>query len=141
MRLMQLIYASQPFGFDELMLTDILLVARRLNKRDGITGSLICREDMYLQMLEGARSEVTAAYARIIRDKRHTDVVSLWAGDAEERLFPTWEMRDDPARSWMWTRDEVSAGILREVSAEDVRSVFIRLAGEPYTQPRYDLNM
>ena len=68
MRLMQLVYASRPFGFDELTLTEILLVARRLNKRDDITGSLICREDLYLQMLEGPRAAMTAAYARISRD-------------------------------------------------------------------------
>ena len=141
MRLMQLVYASRPFGFDELTLTEILLVARRLNKRDDITGSLVCREDLYLQMLEGPRAAVTAAYERISRDSRHTEVVVLWAGDAVERLFPHWEMRDDPAQSWMWTREEVGVGAVKEASAQEVRDVFVRLASEPYVQPRYDLSV
>jgi hypothetical protein len=139
MRITQLIYTSRPFGFDELTLTEILLVARRLNKRDGITGSLICREDMYLQLLEGSRAAVTATYTRIQRDARHTEVVGLWSGDAEARLFPTWEMRDDPARSWMWTPAEVSAGAILEAPMEAVRNVFVRLAGEPQAQPRYSI--
>jgi hypothetical protein len=40
MRLTQLIYTSRPFGFDDLALMNILLVSRRNNERDGITGSL-----------------------------------------------------------------------------------------------------
>jgi hypothetical protein len=37
---MQLIYASRPFGYDELTLVGILASARRNNERDGITGAL-----------------------------------------------------------------------------------------------------
>ena len=51
--LIQIIYMSQPFGYDEAMLAGILLDARRCNKRDGITGALVCRHDIYLQLLEG----------------------------------------------------------------------------------------
>lgn len=46
--LMHLIYASKPFGYDDLALTNILSVARANNARDDITGSLICREDIFL---------------------------------------------------------------------------------------------
>jgi hypothetical protein len=84
---------------------------------------------------------MTATYARILRDGRHTDVVGLWAGDADERLFPAWDMRDDPAQSWMWTREQVSAGAVSEASAQEVREVFVKLASQPYTQPRYDLSI
>ncbi len=128
MRLMQLIYTSRPFGFDDLALMNILLVSRENNQRDGITGSLICREDIYLQMLEGPRAAVTAAYARILRDNRHAEVVGLWSGDAEERLFPAWSMRHDPVQSWMWTPAQVRAGAVTEASADEIRSVFVRLA-------------
>ena len=60
MSLIQLIYPSTPFGFDNPTLNNILSVARRNNARDGISGALICRADLYLQMLEGPRSAVTA---------------------------------------------------------------------------------
>lgn len=88
MKTMQLIYSSQPFGFDELVLGGILTIARKNNERDGITGALICREDLYLQLLEGGESEVIQAFNRILRNDRHAHVVKRWSGDVEDRLFP-----------------------------------------------------
>lgn len=130
MSLMQLIYASTPFGFDDPTLNQILSAARRNNLRDGITGSLICRADLYLQMLEGPRSAVTATFNRIMADDRHLDVVLIGCGDAKTRLFPDWHMRDDPAQSWMWTQDQISDGAIDTASEEDVRAVFTRLVRE-----------
>ncbi|MGQ0673712.1 MAG: BLUF domain-containing protein [Hyphomicrobium sp.] len=130
MPLMQLIYASRPFGFDDLALAGILSTARRNNERDAITGSLICREDLYLQLLEGGRDVVNAAFDKIARDDRHMEVVKLVAADVETRFFPQWAMRHDPARSWMWSRDEVEAGAIGRATPDEVRSVFERLARE-----------
>jgi len=48
MDIFQAIYSSQPLGFDSAILSGILLDARRCNTRDGITGALICRADIYL---------------------------------------------------------------------------------------------
>jgi hypothetical protein len=131
MSLMQLFYASTPFGFSNPVLNSILSVARRNNARDQITGALICRADLYLQMLEGPRSAVTATFQRILGDDRHLDVVLIGSGDIDTRLFPEWHMRDDPARSWMWTQDQVNQGALDAASADDVRDVFARLIREP----------
>lgn len=107
MRDIQLVYISKPFAYDDLVLRNILLVARAANKRDGITGALISREDMFIQMLEGPLDRVTATYGRILRDDRHVDIVELWSGDAKKRMFAGWEMLHDPARSWIWTPEEV----------------------------------
>jgi Sensors of blue-light using FAD len=131
MSLMQLFYASTPFGFDNPVLNQILSVSRRNNARDDITGALICRADLYLQMLEGPRAAVTAAFQRILADDRHLDVILIGSGDITWRLFPRWHMKDDPARSWMWTQDEVAHGALDAASADDVRAVFERLSREP----------
>ena len=92
MREMQLIYSSRPFGYDELTLVGILASARRNNERDGITGALICRDDLFVQLLEGRRDVVTAAFSRILHDDHHVDVVNLWSGDIDTRLFPGWSM-------------------------------------------------
>ena len=127
MSLLQLIYASTPFGFDNPTLNQILSVARRNNLRDGITGSLICRADLYLQMLEGPRSSVTATFNRILNDDQHLDVVLIGCGDAKTRLFPDWHMRDDPAQSWMWTQEQIAGGAIEASSEDDVRAVFTRL--------------
>jgi hypothetical protein len=128
---MQLIYSSRPFGYDDLALSGILAIARKNNERDGITGALICREDLYLQLLEGGADEVTQAFARIVRDSRHTEVNKHWSGDVDDRLFPDWAMRHDPARSWMWTADEVRGGAVEKASTAEVRDVFTRLSKEP----------
>ena len=129
--MIQLIYASRPFDFDEGTLVAILTVARSLNARDGITGALICRADLYLQLLEGPQETVDAAYQRIIRDRRHLDVRLLSRRDVAERLFPAWAMRNDPARSWMWTREEVSAGAVDRATGPEAVAIFERLAREP----------
>lgn len=131
MSLTQLIYASTPFGFDNTTLNKILSVARRRNAQDQITGALICRADLYLQMLEGPRNAVTATFHRIMSDDRHLNVALIGCIDIKTRLFPEWSMRDDPARSWMWTQDQIADGALDAASGEDVRAVFQRLINEP----------
>lgn len=131
MPLTQLIYVSRPFGYDDLDLLTILNSARRNNTRDGITGALICREDLYMQLLEGEEALVQEAYKRILTDSRHTDVRLLFSGDAGEWLFPEWAMRHDPAHSWMWSREDVSAGAAERATAEEARAIFARLAKLP----------
>jgi hypothetical protein len=131
MRDRQLIYSSKPFGYDDLTLASILMQARENNARNGITGCLICREDLFLQLLEGPRDLVMSTFARILRDERHVDVVSLLSSEIDKRLFPDWSMRHDPARSWMWTPEEVARGIIGSASAQEVRGIFERLAREP----------
>jgi hypothetical protein len=128
MALAHLIYASQPFGFDEAMLNGILSDARRCNARDDITGALVCRADFYLQYLEGEEAAVEAAFKRIARDHRHAGVTQLLRAPITARLFPNWAMLDDPARSWMWTQAEVADGAATRASAADLVAVFARIA-------------
>ncbi len=131
MAMIRLIYASRPFGFDMAVLNSILTMARHCNARDGITGALICREDIYLQLLEGPQEMVEATYARIERDGRHLEINQLVLEPIGERLFPHWAMRDDPAKSWMWTAAEVDQGAVGRASRDDLVGVFMRLAAEP----------
>lgn len=130
MGLVRLVYASRPFGFDGQTLYGILSAARRNNARDDITGALICRGDLYLQLLEGPEAAVAAAYRRIEADDRHLEVTRLLAGPAEARLFAAWAMRDDPARSWMWTQAEVAEGAVERAGAAQILGVFDRLRAE-----------
>jgi Sensors of blue-light using FAD len=130
MSLIQLIYASTPFGFDIPTLNRILTVARHNNARDEITGALICRADLYLQMLEGPRAAVTRRFHKIMTDDRHADVVLISYRDCETRMFPDWHMLDDPARSWMWTQAEIAAGAIDAATESEVQAVFARLKRE-----------
>jgi Sensors of blue-light using FAD len=94
------------------------------------TGALICRDDLFVQFLEGPVDAIEATYRRIARDDRHIDVLPLTrrAIPEGERLFPKWAMFDDPARSWIWSRTEVASGVPARAS-EDI-SIFMRLAVE-----------
>jgi hypothetical protein len=125
---------SQPFGYDEAMLAGILLDARRCNKRDGISGALVCRHDIYLQLLEGPAPEVNAAYARIERDDRHAGMTQLLTGPIAERSFGEWEMLHDPAKSWIWSEAEIADGVLDRATPDEIRGVFSALAERLKTQ-------
>ncbi|KPF68135.1 blue light sensor protein [alpha proteobacterium AAP81b] len=128
MAMTQLIYWSQPFGFDDAMLDGILLQARRNNARDGLTGALIARADIYVQLLEGPPAAVAATYACIARDDRHLAVTKLSEIATSTRLFPAWTMRDDQAPSLVWSAADVAAGAPDNLPPAAVRAVFERLA-------------
>jgi Sensors of blue-light using FAD len=127
MTILQLIYASQPFGFDEAMLGGILVSARRNNPKYDITGCLIVRHDLYLQLLEGPEVAVDALYERITVDNRHLDVRCLVRETVDARMFPDWAMRDDPAQSWLWSPEEVGNGALTTATSSALRAVFERV--------------
>lgn len=127
MDLFRAIYASRPFGFDTAILSSILQDARRLNARDDITGALICRADVYLQLLEGPEQQVRNTLERIKRDDRHLEVTLHIAENAPERMFGGWAMLHDPAASWIWSQAEVSAGALERATPEDIMSIFTKL--------------
>jgi hypothetical protein len=124
----QLIYVSRPFGYDAAMLMNILSASRLRNQRDDITGALICRSDLFLQLLEGPVGKVEATFQRISRDDRHIEINVLVRSDISDRLFDGWAMKHDPAPSWLWSRDEVHAGVHLTASAQDVRAIFLRSA-------------
>ncbi|MEO1137942.1 MAG: BLUF domain-containing protein [Pseudomonadota bacterium] len=128
MVLNQLVYASRPFGFDDTTLAGILLDARRCNERDNITGALIVRGDLYLQLLEGPRRAVQACYSRIRRDDRHVEPRKLLDRSTATRLFPGWAMRDDPARSWVWSIEQVRDGAVERATEDEALGFFTRLA-------------
>jgi Sensors of blue-light using FAD len=124
MGLVQLVYSSRPFGFDESVLAGILLIARRNNPRAGVTGALICRADVYMQMLEGEADVVALTYARIKADDRHLEIQTRLHRPAPERLFPHWAMLDDNGDGWFWTQGELEQGALDQVSPDDILDVF-----------------
>jgi hypothetical protein len=125
-----LIYSSRPFGFDQNTLNGILVTSIDNNKKGHITGALICRSDLYLQYLEGPTETIDETFDKIKRDDRHVEVKILKEGMNSERLFPRWAMRDDPVRSWMWSREEVDKGALDTIDAEEAFSIFARHSKE-----------
>jgi hypothetical protein len=133
--LIQIIYSSRPFGYDSAMLSGVLLDARRCNMRDDITGALVCRHDIYLQLLEGPQTKVQAAFERIRRDDRHLDVKLRISEAVPARMFADWAMLHDPARSWIWSPEEIADDILDRASDADLKSVFETLATHARSGP------
>jgi hypothetical protein len=91
--LVRLMYASRANGsihHDELVA--ILKKSRINNPARGITGLLCCSDSVFLQVLEGGRTQVSALYHRIAADPRHHDVVLLSYEEIEERSFAGWSM-------------------------------------------------
>jgi hypothetical protein len=137
MTLFRAIYTSRPFGFDSAILNGILVDARRANERDGITGALICRGDIYLQWLEGPEAKVRATLARIRRDDRHVEMRMHLAEPAAERVFGDWAMLHDPAATWIWSQREVADGAAERTAPEEVTGFFLRLRDRGHaTGPR-----
>jgi hypothetical protein len=93
--LVRLLYASraaesvQP---DELHA--ILKQSKAHNPGVGVTGVLCFCFDagVFMQVLEGGRSQVSRLYNRIARDPRHHDVELLSYEDIAERNFAGWAM-------------------------------------------------
>ena len=130
MKLMQLVYCSQPFGYSLEILSAILVASRANNRKNDITGALICRSDIFLQLLEGPEQNVKNTYEAIQNDDRHINVYHLIDQPVKKRLFPAWAMKDDPIKTWMWSREDVSKGIVKGLSKAEVEEVFVKLSQE-----------
>jgi hypothetical protein len=121
------IYSSRPFGFDSNTLNNILVHAQRANPSRGITGALICREDVYLQLLEGPEDEVRKALERIRRDDRHVEFQVHVEKTVPERMFGKWAMLHDPAVTWIWSQAEVEDDAIERTTEAEVEGFFEKL--------------
>jgi hypothetical protein len=91
--LVRLLYASRavsPIRPDTL--GAIAAKAMPNNAALGVTGLLCHGEDVFLQVLEGGRAEVSTLYNRIACDPRHRDVTLLAYEEIAERDFAGWAM-------------------------------------------------
>jgi hypothetical protein len=71
---------------------DILLQSVRNNRRDGLSGFLLCDGAHFAQVLEGPRALVEACFARICGDGRHQQVRLKVHGEEGGPYFPRWSM-------------------------------------------------
>ena len=91
--LSRMLYISTAVGPITTAVTGtILRTAQAHNAASGITGVLCQGQGVYLQVLEGERSQVDALYARIVQDKRHQNVVLRQQEDITRRRYGKWAM-------------------------------------------------
>jgi hypothetical protein len=70
----------------------IVKVAQSWNTQKGISGMLCWSGEFFLQCLEGERSTVSALFAKICKDPRHTTIEILIAAPTNVRWFGQWGM-------------------------------------------------
>ena len=64
------------------------------NAANDITGALVVADEVFFQIIEGPPAKIDELFAKLERDKRHTDVICLDVSHNREiRLFPKWSMR------------------------------------------------
>jgi Sensors of blue-light using FAD len=91
--LIRLIYSSTSVGPQTGAMTHaILKTAQAWNKTHGITGVLCQLNGVFLQALEGERSAVTKLYARIYKDRRHSNVEIIHCEGIAKRRYENWSM-------------------------------------------------
>lgn len=89
----RIVYSSSAVGpVDEQTLADILAVARVRNARRDITGMLLYRDGVFLQLIEGSDVEVDLVLDFIRRDQRHRRLTLLVDERISARAFPGWSM-------------------------------------------------
>ena len=105
----QLVYISSARqSFCETDLGALLEVARRNNRRVGVTGLLLCGGRRFIQALEGAESAVQFIFDKIRADERHRAIVEISRRSVDAREFGDWDMAYEPA-------DGVAGGLEAEV--------------------------
>lgn len=93
MKIFQLIYRSfAEIGFKLEDMGQILEACTRNNPGLNITGMLLYKDGIFLQMIEGKESDVRFLYDKITRDKRHAALTIYHEAEAESRSFPNWSM-------------------------------------------------
>lgn len=98
----------------------IAAVAAQKNARSSISGLLLYTPTYFVQVLEGARAVVESTFARIAKDNRHEDVVTLSKIEVQERQFGDWGMRAvTPNR-------EINAAVIGEMSGEAARELLLK---------------
>lgn len=117
--------ALSPRGMGE-QLDFILNSARIHNARDGITGALAATPYSFVHVLEGARREVEATFARIRRDTRHCDIVLLDSVVTPQRRYADPELAfvDIGEIGLELTEFSVSAAMLIEPEHADFDLLF-----------------
>ena len=93
MTLHYIIYSSTPEKtFRKEDVETLLTAARQNNERFAITGMLVYLPELFIQLIEGPKTEIQQLYRNIELDNRHYRVTLLKEGIINQRRFPDWSM-------------------------------------------------
>lgn len=92
-QLVYISYANDYFMQDEdSNIDDIINTAIEFNKSRGVTGILLHRKGIFLQLLEGDKENVLQLYGLIASDFRHGNIKTILKQYTNERIFKEWSM-------------------------------------------------
>jgi len=93
MNILQLIYISHATQkLSEQDLNKILAEARPSNESRNITGMLLYRDGLFIQVLEGEEAVIEQLLSNIKKDTRHHDVHVVSKQIVKHREFSDWSM-------------------------------------------------
>lgn len=90
-QLVYLSYTTENFDFEK-DIDDILSHSRKNNPELDVTGMLVYRDEMFIQLIEGPEENIQKLYGKITMDMRHSNLSIIVQQDVEERVFPDWTM-------------------------------------------------
>jgi hypothetical protein len=91
--LRSIVYASEATAtMNTDALEALLMSARDLNRKNGITGVLLCSGEQFLQCFEGPEDSVQETYDRIHRSRLHKGLVVYMDSAVPVRTFDNWAM-------------------------------------------------
>jgi hypothetical protein len=93
MVLKRTIYTSKAKKqFNKRNLLDLLHDSRAYNKIDSISGVLMYRQGIFLQVIEGESEIIDDLLTRIKRDPRHSEFKIIFDSSVNSRFFSNWAM-------------------------------------------------
>jgi len=91
--LIQLVYvskATREMSAEDL--TRLLIKIRPNNQLNNISGMLLFGGGAFMQVIEGAPSDIAHLFSRIQLDSRHQSIVHILEKPIAKRQFPDWSM-------------------------------------------------
>ena len=89
-RIIYLSSATTKFTSTEII--SLLNSSRQRNELNQITGLLLYADGNFLQIIEGEKKAVLKLYSKISIDKRHKNIIKVFDGKVNSRIYPKWSM-------------------------------------------------
>lgn len=127
-----LAYSSRSLvEFDDEALLELADHAAAKNEEVDVTGYLYYRDGVFLQYIEGERSQVEGLMAKIATDPRHKLIATHVLPAIEKLVFPHWYMRflssELPMRAAATLEDELTFILDKSSPEEDVTDAILHV--------------
>ncbi len=125
MNLKSIIYIStKVHNFSKDDLEALLARCEENNRASNITGCLIYNGMNFMQLIEGDEEAIDACMARILKDDRHSGIVTIREKNIDSRECPEWGMAGRHVSAQPDTDERAQIAEMLENAASDTRRLF-----------------